>query len=73
MATAVKHKQAAGFTAVIAYRDDQRRWSVTVNDGPDSPTGIGRGDAGESFDVVLDAAIDDLTRQRKALAHLVIQ
>lgn len=73
MATAVQHEQDAGFTAVIAYRDDQKRWSVTVNDGPNSPTGVGHGAAGESFDVVLDAAIDDLTRQRKALAQLVIR
>lgn len=67
MGTAVVDDEVTPFTAVIAYQDAIKRWSVTVNNGPDSPTGVAVGDVGEGFDVVLDAAIESLRRQQRAL------
>lgn len=59
-----KHLEVEGkLTSVVAYKDAIGRWSVTVGGDQDWPTGVARGDVGESFDVVLDASIECLAKQ----------
>lgn len=72
-AIAVADDEATPFTSVIAYKDEIGRWNVTVNNGPGSPTGVAVGDVGEGFDVVLDAALESLRRQQRALSQQVFR
>lgn len=66
MATAAPVEVAGvEFDSVIAHKDAIGRWNIVVSDAGQG-CGIGRGEVGVEFDLVLDLAIAELRRIRRA-------